>query len=154
MTKPLRFKGYDEKKFIFWGKKTVERRNKTVKTLYWQDENGCFHPSNRKGEQELPLEQINKAPRWFLVIILGAAMALCYITLGFIVKNAFADMERIKGVAWQAKALSDDNQVSIVELKSSVEKINIAQETFRREYREDQKDLDKKLSELLRAVKA
>lgn len=62
-------------------------------------------------------------------------------------------MDKVKSVSYQAKSTSDANAKDISDLKDSVTEVRAAQETFRREYREDQKDLDRKLGELLVAVK-
>mgnify|MGYP001586941151 CR=1 FL=1 len=90
----------------------------------------------------------------FLLIVLGLALSLCWIFIGFIIKNAFADVQNIKTIAWSAKNLSESNQSDIVDLKANISQIQVSQETFRKEYREDQKDLDRKLGELLRAVRS
>jgi len=98
------------------------------------------------------MKALDTAPRWFLLIVCGVAIMLCIVFFNFIIKSAFADMEKVRGIAWQAKNLSDANQSDIVDLKLSISSLKVSQEIFRKEYREDQKDLDRKLSELLNAV--
>ena len=104
---------------------------------------------------------LEKAPRWFLLIVGGCGIALCLILTQFIVKSAFADMaktqeelDRTTEVARTAKNISESNQNAIVELKGSIEKVQVSQETFRKEYREDQKDTQRIMQEVLKAVKA
>lgn len=59
-------------------------------------------------------------------------------------------MQTVKTVAYSAKGLSVSNETAIADMRGSITKIQDSQETFRREYREDQKDLDRKLDVLLR----
>lgn len=91
----------------------------------------------------------SKLPRWALIWGFLATMSIS----GFFMSRAIADMDKVKGVAYQAKDTSESNAKDIGDLKDSVKEVRSAQETFRREYREDQKDLDKKLGELLIAIK-
>lgn len=89
------------------------------------------------------IESIEKAPRWFLVLICATAIGLCWVACGFVIKNAFADMDNTKKIAWQAKNSSDQNQRDISQFKDEFQR-------FRNEYREDQKDTVNKLEQLLR----
>ena len=93
---------------------------------------------------------LNKVPRWALVLIAFMGLGAC----GVLVSTARADLDKFKSIAYQAKNTSDSNTTSIQELKDSVKEIRVAQETFRKEYREDQKDLSKSLGDIARAVKA
>ena len=92
----------------------------------------------------------NKVPRWALIWIgilgLGACTTL--------ISTARADLDKFKTIAADAKIASDSNAESVSELKESVKEIRLAQETFRKEYREDQKDMQKSLADIARAVKA
>lgn len=92
---------------------------------------------------------LDKMPRWALVAIGGVFMSS---TL-FFANRAVADNDRIKSVAWQAKNEAGKALDIGQQLQLQVADIRGAQEQFRREYREDQKDLDKKLGEILRVVK-
>ena len=88
------------------------------------------------------MEVIEKLPRWALVFGFIGFMTIG----GFMLKGAWADLD-------QTKALTQKHDLLIPQLVEDVATIKAGNETFRREYREDQKDLDKKLNELLRAVK-
>lgn len=92
---------------------------------------------------------LNNVPRWALILIATLGMGAC----GVLVQNGRAESEKVKVVAYEAKNVSEENTASILELKDSVKDVRLSQEQFRREYREDQKDLNSKLTELLRAVK-
>lgn len=92
---------------------------------------------------------LNKVPRWALLLIAGVGM----VAISSMISVARADLDKFKGIAYQAKNVSDSNTTSISELKDSVKDIRVSQEQFRREYREDQKNLDTRLIELLKAVK-
>lgn len=93
---------------------------------------------------------LNKIPRWALVGI--ASLGL--IATGTSISTARADLEKFKGIAYIAKNASEDALHLGADLKVQVSEIRSSQETFRKEYREDQKDLDRKLSEILRVVKS
>ena len=85
----------------------------------------------------------NKYPRWALV---GLAGFLFFICLNF-TNRAIAEGDKVKVVAYQAKN-NADNAISISQdLKAQIADIRDSQEVFRREYREDQKDLSKSLDE-------
>lgn len=92
---------------------------------------------------------LDKVPRWALILIATIGIGAC----GLLVKNGQAEQEKVKAVAYQAKNASEANATAVSELKESVKDIRVSQEQFRREYREDQKTLDTRLLELLRAVK-
>lgn len=92
---------------------------------------------------------LDKMPRWALVAICGVFMSA---TL-FFANRAVADSDRIKTVAYEARSTAQDALSLGNDLKLQIADVRGAQETFRREYREDQKDLDKKLGEILRVVK-
>jgi hypothetical protein len=93
---------------------------------------------------------LEKMPRWALVMLCGLAIS-CSL---FFANRAIADGDRVKAVAYNAKNAADRANESTERLEKSVVAIQLSQETFRKEYREDQKDLDRKLGELLRAVKS
>jgi len=92
---------------------------------------------------------LEKAPRWFLLTVSSATIGLCLIFSG----RAIADSDKVKGVAYNALNLSQNNSEAVNDLKVQIADIRGAQETFRKEYRQDQKEIDSKLNELLRAVR-
>lgn len=92
---------------------------------------------------------LNKIPRWMLILLAMLGLTAC----GVLVSGARADLDKFGAIAFQAKNVSESNTASISELKGSVQDIKDSQEQFRREYREDQKDLNVKLTELLRLTK-
>lgn len=82
---------------------------------------------------------LNKIPRWALVVIAFLGLS----AMGTMISTARADLEKFRGIAYQAKNVSEANTTSIVELKESVSQIKAGQEVFRKEYREDRnKDAD------------
>lgn len=86
---------------------------------------------------------LDKFPRWALIAICGVFMGISI----FFASRAIAENDKTKATAEQAMA-------GVTQLQNQVADVRGAQETFRKEYREDQKDLDKKLVELLRVVKS
>ena len=76
---------------------------------------------------------LNKVPRWALLVLI---VALWWVSQ-FLGGRAIADVDKLKVVAYDARNMSIGNQEDIVDLKGSVEKIQVSQETFRKEYRED-----------------
>lgn len=100
---------------------------------------------------------LEKAPRWFLFMLVSFFMGAVGILGTIVVKGAYAEIAsntsgvvEAKGLAFQAKINADNAQEAIVELKGAVTDIREAQETFRKEYREDQKDMDRKLDMILK----
>jgi hypothetical protein len=93
---------------------------------------------------------LNKIPRWALVMFAIVGISSC----GVLISTARADLDKFKTIAAEAKHVSDANTASIVRIEDSLSEVKVIQEQFRREYREDQKDLDKKLSMIAKAVKA
>lgn len=81
---------------------------------------------------------LNKLPRWALFYGFIGFMSLG----GFMLKGAFADLA-------DNKQLVAKHDLLIPRLISDIQEIKNSSESFRREYREDQKDLDKKLTLLL-----
>ena len=79
----------------------------------------------------------NKIPRWFLIMAFFTTMSLS----GVLLKGAFADLEH-------NKKLVAKHDLLIPQLISDITSIKNGNETFRKEYREDQKELDKKLDDL------
>ena len=93
---------------------------------------------------------LDKLPRNVLIPITGALLALSL----FFANRAVADSDKLKSIAYQAKNNSDKALESIAEMKLQIADIRLEQKTFGREYNTDQKELDKKLNEILRAAKA
>lgn len=96
------------------------------------------------------MDRLEKLPRWALVLIATVGIG----AIGYIGVDAKGKVEAAVANSAEATQLSNQNQKDIGELKQSVADIRVSQETFRKEYREDQKDLDKKLDALLVAVKS
>lgn len=95
-------------------------------------------------------------PRWALVSLCGVFLAGTVISVKFIVSSNYADQIKTKEVAWKAKAdaleakeIGKDALENTEVLQVQVAEVRGAQETFRKEYREDQKTLDNKLSQLI-----
>lgn len=86
---------------------------------------------------------LNKLPRWALIVGFVGFMTLS----GFMLKGAFADLDA-------TKELAKKHDLLIPDLIDDIKLIKDGNETFRKEYREDQKDLETKLTELLKAVKS
>lgn len=80
---------------------------------------------------------IEKLPRWFLVVGFSGFLLLG----GFILNGAFADLDHTKNMVQK-------HDVLIADLTEDISTIKTGSEQYRREYREDQKDLDKKLEEM------
>ena len=96
---------------------------------------------------------LNKVPRWALVLLALLGMAAC----GSLISTARADLDKFKTIAYQAKNTSDANTTSVGELKIQIADVRGAQETFRREYREDRiraEESQRQMEErIIRAVK-
>ena len=86
---------------------------------------------------------VDKLPRWVLLAGFLGFMSLG----GVMLKGAFADLENTKDTVARHDLL-------IPQVMEDIKSIKNSNETFRVEYRQDQKDLDSKLTELLMAVKA
>ena len=84
---------------------------------------------------------VDKLPRWVLVSGFLGFMSLG----GLMLKGAFADLESTKDTVAKHDLL-------IPQVMEDIKQIKGSNETFRVEYRQDQKELDVKLTELLRAV--
>ena len=106
------------------------------------------------------MDHLNKLPRWFLVMSTGALMTIVVLLGGWSIRQVFADVgtirstaETAESIAVSAKATGEANSKSIDQINVNVEKIQDSQEQFRREYREDQQNLNRKLEEIARAVR-
>lgn len=101
---------------------------------------------------------IEKAPRWFLLWLTGGSVALLGMLGLWTLRQAYADINTLKSVAYQAKNQSESNDEAISELKTAVGQIKDAQEVFRKEYREDRKEdsavLRQMKDEIIKAVKS
>ena len=95
-----------------------------------------------------------KFPRWALVSICGGLLSLCL----FFTSRAVADGDKMKAVAYQARTTADNAYMLANDLKVQVADVRGAQETFRREYRDDrQRDveqLQRMEDRIIRAVKS
>lgn len=99
------------------------------------------------------IQKIDSWPRWFLVTVCGVSMSALTLLMFWTIRQAFADVETIKTVAYTAKNSSDSNTVAIEDLKDQIGTMSESQETFRKEYREDTKETQKVLQQLLLEVK-
>lgn len=81
---------------------------------------------------------LNKIPRWALVYgMLG------FFSLGsLMLKGAFADLD-------QTKALTQKHELLMPQLVVDIQDIKRSNETFRTEYRQDQKELNQTLQRLI-----
>ena len=79
---------------------------------------------------------------------------LCLMTIsGFFLNRAIADNDKTKTVAYEAKHKAEDALIANEQVSAQVADVRGAQETFRKEYREDQIENRKVLQELLLASK-
>ena len=81
---------------------------------------------------------VDKLPRWVLIYGFLGFMSLA----GLALKGAYADLD-------ETKRLSAKHELLIPQLVEDIKLIKNGNETFRVEYREDQKDLNKTLQMLL-----
>lgn len=93
---------------------------------------------------------VTKFPRWAVDAIAVVGIGSCT----FLFSTARAELEKVKAVAYQAKSTSELNAASITDIKETVNEIKTDNKTYRSEYRTDQKELDNKMAELLKAVKS
>lgn len=87
---------------------------------------------------------IEKFPRWALITLATIGMGSCWI----LISTARADLDKFKNIAYTAKSNADDALALGNELKVQIADVRGAQETFRKEYREDRN----KDSEILRSM--
>lgn len=85
---------------------------------------------------------VNKLPRWVLIAGFSGFMLLGSLTL----RGAFADLEQTKDVAYDAKR-------DIINLKSSIEEIQLSQRSFSDKYDRNQEENQKVFRQILIAVK-
>lgn len=95
------------------------------------------------------INQIEKTPRWFLVLLTAGLMTIGWTLVAALGRAAFADMREVRSIAVNAKLTSEQNTHSIEELVRAIEKISASQETYRKEYREDQTVMNAKLDRVL-----
>lgn len=93
---------------------------------------------------------VDKWPRWALISLVAGLTLVC----AFFTNRAVAEGDKTKEVAYEARYKANQALEMGNDLKVQVADVRGAQETFRKEYRQDQKDLDNKLAELLKAVKS
>ena len=98
------------------------------------------------------MSALEKAPRWFILLICICAISLASLLFKVVVDNAYADITQTKVVAYEAQKSAETAQLQIAELRAAVQDIKRSSEQFRVEYRQDQKDMDKKLDRLLSRV--
>ncbi len=89
----------------------------------------------------------DKLPRWAVGLIAISACALAawavpivFGSFGKSVEANAAEITQVKGIAYQAKNTADDAYAMANDLKVQIADVRGTIETFRREYREDQKD--------------
>lgn len=117
------------------------------------------------------VDKIENAPRWFLIIVLMVLWTAVDKGSAYIFKDVTGNAEAnslqieavrretnesiasIKPILYTAKNNAEKALDMGNDLKIQIADVRGAQETFRKEYREDQKDLDRKLSVLLEAIK-
>ena len=86
---------------------------------------------------------LDKLPRNILVPVCAVLFAVCL----FFTNRAVAESDKNKAMVQQAKIDSEKALETSDDLKNQIADVRGAQETFRKEYREDQKDLTKNLDE-------
>lgn len=92
------------------------------------------------------MEVLNKAPRWFLLIIAG----MFVVGIGLVGENVWADSQKTKAVAYESRGMANTATLQVAALSGQIQEIKNSNETFRREYREDQNRLSDTLREILR----
>ena len=80
----------------------------------------------------------NRIPRWVLVWGFMGFTAIG----GMAFNGAYADLS-------ETKLMAQRHDLLIPQLVDDIKEIKVGNESFRKEYREDQKDLDKKLTLIL-----
>lgn len=80
------------------------------------------------------MDQLNKLPRWFLVLLAGGFFGLT----GIVGNNLYADNQNTKKVAYQAKSAADTSQLQIAALSGQIQDIK---NTFQKEHAETREDL-------------
>lgn len=103
---------------------------------------------------------LDKAPRWFLMIVLGIAGALAFWGVSYAITNertsiaaTTAEVAKLKPIVYSAQNTAEIAQMQSAELRGVIVKMENTQETFRKEYREDQRTLDQKLANLDRLLR-
>lgn len=91
---------------------------------------------------------MDKWPRWAMYSLISALI----LATGFFTNRAVADADNIKTVAYEARSNAQDALALGNDLKSQLVDVRISQEVFRKEYREDQKELDRKLGDIGRNI--
>lgn len=91
------------------------------------------------------MDYISKLPRGLLIILASAFFGLT----ALVGNNLYADSQSTKKVAYQAKNIAETASLQISEMRGAVQDIQNKNETFRREYREDQNRLNDTLKEIL-----
>jgi hypothetical protein len=84
---------------------------------------------------------LSKAPRWALISVNAVTMG----GLLFFGNRAIAEGDKTKTVAYEGRSTANKALEDVTELKQDFK-------DFRFEYKQDQKELDRKLGELLRKV--
>lgn len=96
---------------------------------------------------------INKFPRWALVAINTALIGIVLL----MANRAIADGDKVKAVAYEAKATSSKVARDLEIVSAQVADVRAQQEQFRREYREDNQRQEDQMKEMeqriIRAVK-
>lgn len=91
---------------------------------------------------------VDKWPRWALISLVAILSGICV----FFTNRAVADGDKIRSVAYEARTNANKAIELGNDLKVQIADVRGAQETFRREYREDQKDQNRKLGAILYAI--
>ena len=90
------------------------------------------------------MQQLEKAPRWFLTLLLIGALGVSGLCVSVLIKQAYADIAKnatsvqdVNVIAYQAKRTAEEAQMQIAEMRGAIQEIKVGNETFRKEYRED-----------------
>ena len=88
----------------------------------------------------------NKLPRWLLVWTAIGFFGL----VGLVGNNLYADNQKVKTVAYSARSTAETCSLQVAALSGQIQEIKNSQETFRKEYREDQRDVQFLLKEIIK----
>lgn len=93
---------------------------------------------------------LNKVPRWALVLFAFAGLGAC----GILVSTARADLDKFKTIAIEARSVSSSNTQSISEIKDSLRDMKKSNSIFLEKYDRNQEENQRVFRQILAAVKS